>query len=90
MRVVGKEENSPNLIQVWSLRYEQSSFAPPFVSLQYFIELSGRGSVWGLSWSVRDICIGTGEGGSAESDEVRMPTYPCIYVVNYHRAMKYL
>eukprot|EP01035_Chromulina_nebulosa_P030502 gene30502-40531_t len=69
VRVVGKEENSPNLIQVWSLCYEQSSFAPPIVSLQYFVELSGRGSVWSLSWSVRDICIGTGEGGSAEGDE---------------------
>ena len=71
MRVVGKEESSPNLIQVWSLCYEEASFAPPKVSLQYFVELSGRGSVWSLSWSVRDVCVGTSEGGSADGDEVQ-------------------
>ena len=86
MRVVGKEENSPNLIQVWSLCYEQSSFAPPIVSLQYFVELSGRGSVWSLSWSVRDISIGTGDGGSAEGDEVSIPTR--VYIVYYHQYLE--
>ena len=45
--------------------------APPTVSLQYFVELSSRGSVWSLSWSARDVCTGLGEGSSVEEDEVK-------------------
>ena len=63
--------------------------APPTVSLQYFVELSSRGSVWSLSWSARDVCTGLGEGSSAEEDEVKsripswflqLQTYPWFQV----------
>ena len=83
VRVVGKEESSPNLIQVWGLCYEEATMAPPTVSLQYFVELSGRGSVWSLSWSARDVCAGNAEGGSLEEEEVCTSTTASCLAILY-------
>ena len=72
-RLIGSPESHHNLIQLWGIEYpheETGSGSGVEVRLRYLVELSGRGSCWGLCWSGTDVRLQSNAAEEADRGKV--------------------